>query len=224
MPQLIVCPTQGPAMTTSTWLTVALTLLLSACNNPGDFFMSDEEDAPTVVVKEHPQPKRAYQLTMVIENAPGPFGMIEGSAQYDVINHKTCGERNPVSGTRSRISTHPPIAWKPIGNGQYVAMVYSDLIVDEDYYGNGICRWTLTAASALLRATGAETETRFLPGISATDILAERAVKLYFWGGGYPRSGMDNYPDFGKPSPDNFGQNIRHELFTVTLTAKEAQP
>lgn len=184
--------------------------------------MSEEEDAPTVVVKEHPQPKRTYQLTMVIENAPGPFGMIEGSAQYDVINHKTCGERNPVSGTRSRISTHPPIAWKPIGNGQYVAMVYPDLIVHEDYYGNGICRWQFTEARAQLKATGAEAETDFVPHISAADILAEKTVKLYFWGiGRYPRSQMDNFADFGREDPTEFKAEIRDQLFTISITAKE---
>lgn len=186
--------------------------------------MSDEDEAPTVVLKEHQQPKQAYRLTMVIENAPGPFGLIEGSAQYSVTNHKKCGERNPLSGTRSRISTNPPIEWKPMGNGQYVATVYADLMVDEDYYGNGICRWQFTEARGQLKATGAEAETDFVPHISAADILAEKTVKLYFWNGGYPRSGMDNYPDFGKPDPDKFGENIRNNLFTITLTAKEAQP
>ncbi len=198
-------------------------LSLSACY-PGTVFMENEDEGPTIEIKEHPQPKLAYQLTMVIEHAPGPFGMVEGSAQYNVVNHKACGQRNPASGTRSRIGTHPELHWKPIADNTYVTTVYPDLMVDEDYYGNGICRWTLTAGSALLRATGAQTETRFLPGISAADILAEKTVTLYFWAGGYPRSGMENYPDFGKSTPDKFGENIRDQLFTISLTAKEVQP
>jgi hypothetical protein len=211
-------------MTTSKWYVATLTLLLSACHNPGALFMSDEDEAPTVEIKEHPQPKLAYQLTMVIENAPGPFAMIEGSAQYDVSNYKTCGERNPVSGTRSRISTHPPIEWKSMGNGQYVAMVYPDLMVDEDYYGNGVCHWKLMGASALLKATGAETETRFLPALDIEDILAEKTVKLYFWGGYYPRAKSQNFPDFGEKNISNVPVDQQGEFFTITLTAKEVQP
>jgi hypothetical protein len=212
-------------MTTSKWHVAALTLLLSACHNPGAAFMSDEDKASAADLKEHQQPKQAYQLTMVIENAPGPFGLVEGSAQYDVTNHKRCGQRNPVSGTRSRISTHPPIAWKPISNSQYVATVYPDLMVDEDYYNNGVCHWQFIEARAQLKATGAEAETDFVPHISAADILAEKTVKLYFWGGGrYPRSEMDNFADFGRQDPTEFKPEIRNALFTITLTAKEVQP
>jgi hypothetical protein len=216
-------------MTTSKWYVAALTLLLSACHDPGALFMSDEDEAPTVDIKEHARPKQAYQLTMVIENAPGPFGLIEGSAQYDVTNHKTCGERNPVSGTRSRISTHPPIEWKPMGNGQYLATVYPDLMVDEDYYGNGVCRWKLMGASALLKATGTETETRFLPALDIEDILAERTVKRYFWKGGYPTepdtaSGEKGFPDLGYQDFNKFRPELHDDLFAITLSAKEVQP
>lgn len=177
-------------------------------------------------IKEHQQPQQAYQLTMVIENAPGLFGLIEGSAQYDVVNHQECGQLNALSGTRSRITTHPEIKWKALGNDRYSTIVYRDLIVDEDYYGSGVCRWTLTAASALLKATGAEIETRFLPGISTNDILAEKTVKLYFWKKGYPAepdAAPDDkgFPDFGYESPDKFRPELRGDLFTVTLMAEE---
>lgn len=197
-------------------------LSLSACY-PGTVFMENEDEGPTIEIKEHPQPKRAYQLTMVIENAPGPFGLVEGSAQYNVANHLECGQRNPASGTRSRIGTNPELHWKLVAANTYIATVHPDLMVDEDYYGNGVCRWQFTEARARLKATGAVEETRFVPGFLAADILAEKTVTLYFWAGGYPRSGMENYPDFGKSTPDKFGENIRDQLFTITLTAKEVR-
>ena len=186
--------------------------------------MENEDEGPTIEIKEHPQPAQAYQLTMVIENAPGPFGMVEGSAQYDVENRHACGERNPASGTVSRMTHMPDLHWKPVDATTYTTTVYPDLLVNEDYYGNGVCRWKLMGASALLRATGAETETRFLPALDVEYILAEKTVTLYFWEAGYPRRRMENYPDFGEPSPDKFGENIRDQLFTITLTAKEVQP
>jgi hypothetical protein len=207
-------------MTTSTWLTAALTLLLSACHNPGALLMPK----PEIEIKERQNPRQAYQIVMTIENAPGPFAMIEGSAQYDVINHKECGYIDPVSETISRINTHPPVEWKPIGNGQYIATVYADLMLDEDYYGRGICRWKFTAVSALMRAAGAETETRFLPGISVEEIMAGTPLKLYFWGGGrYPRSQMDDFADFGERSPAEYKAELSNQLFSIILTPKGAQ-
>lgn len=179
---------------------------------------------PDIEIKERQNPKQAYQVVMTIENAPGPFGLIEGSAQYDVANHKECGYIDPVSETISRINTHPPIEWKPTGNGQYITTVYADLMQDEDYYGRGICRWKFTAASALMRATGAETETRFLPGISAEEIMAGTPLTLYFWKGGYPKESMDDYADFGYSDPNKFKAELRDELFTITMTPKDAQP
>jgi hypothetical protein len=207
-------------MTTSTWLTAALTLLLSACHNPGALLMPK----PEIEIKERQNPRQAYQIVMTIENAPGPFAMIEGSAQYDVINHKECGYIDPVSETISRINTHPPIEWKPIGNGQYLATVYADLMLDEDYYGRGVCRWKFTAVSALMRATGAETETRFLPGISAEEILAGKSLTLYFPKMRYPQSGMADFADFGHLDPGKYKPEIRDQLFTITMTPKDAQP
>lgn len=191
--------------------------------------MENEDEGPTIEIKEHPQPGRAYQLTMVIENAPGPFGMIEGSAQYNVVNHLECGQRNPASGTRSRIGTNPELHWKLVAANTYIATVHPDLIMDEDYYGNGVCRWQFTEARARLKATGAMEETRFVPGFPAADILAEQTVRLYFWSGGYPTdtpppSDGKGFADFGYKDANKFRPELRGELFTITLSAKEVQP
>ncbi len=201
-------------------LLAAGALSLTACQNSGTQQMSK----PVIDIKERPNPQQAYRIVMSIDNAPGPFGMIEGAAQYDVVNHNECGYIDPGTETISRINTHPPIEWTPVGEGRYEATVYADLMVDEDYYGRGVCRWKLTAASALLKASGAEVETRFLPGISAEEIVAGTPLTLYFWKGGYPRESMDDYADFGYPDSNKFLPELRDELFTITLTPKAAQP
>jgi hypothetical protein len=207
-------------MTTSMWLPTALALLLSACHNPGALLMPK----PEIQIKERQNPKQAYQIVMTIENPPGPFGMIEGSAQYDVVNHKECGYIDPVSETISRINTHPTIEWKPTGNGQYIATVYADLMVDEDYYGRGVCRWGFTEARARLKATGAEAETRFVPGISAEEIVARTPLTLHFWNGYYPTTEYGDQPDFGKKTIEDVPAEKREEFFTITLTPKDSQP
>lgn len=189
--------------------------------------MSNEDEE--VEIRERQNPLQAYQITMVIENAPGPFGLIEGSAQYDVVNHLECGQLNAVSGTRSRIATNPSLHWKKISDNTYVATVYPDLIVDEDYYGNGVCRWRFTEARGRLKATGSDIETDFVPAISAEEIRAEKAVKFYFWKGGYPvEIGAEprgkGFPDFGYNDPNKFRPELQNELFFITLVAKEGLP
>ena len=216
-------------MTTSKWFAAMLSLLLSACHNPGAFSMSSEAEAPAISIKERPHPQKAYQITMVIENAPGPFGMIEGSAQYDVTNHNECGEINRNAGTISRINTHSPIRWQKRSDTEYVATVYADLMVDDDYYGRGVCHWAFTQARAQLKATGAHEETDFVPAISNEEIAAGQAVTWYFWKGGYPvdtplPSNGKGFPDFGYKSTEKFKPELRNQLFSISLTSKEAQP
>lgn len=179
---------------------------------------------PLIDIKERPDPQRSYRIVMTIDNAPGPFAMIEGSAQYDVINHNECGYIDPGTETISRINTHPPIEWKPIGASQYEATVYADLMLDEDYYGRGVCRWALTEVRARFKATGAEAETRFVPGISVENILSEKSTMLYFWSGYYPRAKSQNFPDFGEDHISDVPDDKKGEFFTIAMTPKEVQP
>lgn len=44
------------------------------------------------IYRKNPYPKQAYRVTMTIEDAPGPFGAVSGTAFYDMTNR---GERAP---------------------------------------------------------------------------------------------------------------------------------
>lgn len=177
-------------------------------------------NTPDIEIKERQNPQKAHRIEMVIENAPGPFAVVEGAANYSVKNHFECGHIDPVPGIASRITTHPPIEWKPLGEGRYEATVYEDLIMDEDYYGRGVCRWELTTVSAMLKATGAEGEARFLPAIPAERIDAGSPIQLFFWGGYYPRAKSDNYPDYGEKEISTVPDQQRDEFFVVTMKAE----
>lgn len=178
----------------------------------------------TVELKVRPRPQQAYRIVMTIENAPGPFGMVEGSAQYDVVNYHECGKINRVAGVASRITTNPPIHWEKTSDTEYVATVYADLMVDEDYYGRGVCRWAFTQARARLKATGTDAETRFVPGINSDDITKGNAVTLYFPDTRYPVSGIPDFVEFGDQNPSNFKPEIQDHLFRIVLEAHEMQP
>lgn len=211
----------SPLLTCTLGLTTALGT--SACSRLESLFMSADTES-TIPVHAQPNPRQAYRLTMTIENAPGPFGDVTGNTQYDVANRQACSKRDPVSGTVGRITHLPDLAWTPTGPGTYEAIVYADGLLDEDYYGLGVCHWELKGAAGILRATGDKRETRFMPAIDDDDIFAERTKILYFWKGGYPRSGMDDYPDLGETSIEKYGEALRNDLFSITLTARKVRP
>jgi hypothetical protein len=102
-------------------------------------------------------------------------------------------------------------------------VVYADQMLDEDYYGRGVCRWQLIQAQVQLKATGAEEEARFVPKIPFKDVLFEGAVTTYLVKKDYPRvPDISNYPAFGHTNRSRYGANIRDEdLFTITLSARK---
>lgn len=209
-----------------------MVLCISACSasetNMSPSTSTDTGLQPVVqergLAKLNPQPKRGYEVVLTIEDAPGPFALVEGRAQYDVTNENECGHINATSGTAERITSIEPFTLTKVSETEYRGTVYFDLMQDEDYYGRGVCRWELVALRANLRASGKDGETLFGPAIMAEQILSGNSTELYFWKGGYPRSGMDNYFDSGYAKPEELKPEIRDELFKITLKAQGPQP
>lgn len=175
--------------------------------------------------KLNPQPKRAYTITMTLADAPGPFASVEGVAHYSVTNSAECGRKIPIAGAFPSISTSELFTLTRVSDTEYVGTVYADLIVDEDYFGRGICRWEFTSVSMHLRATTNDGDTRFIPNIHADAVLALGSDTKYFWKARYPRvEDYDGFPVFGETSLASVPESRRGEFFTITLAAKEAQP
>ncbi|MDO5611554.1 MAG: hypothetical protein Q4G62_12430 [Pseudomonadota bacterium] len=174
--------------------------------------------------KLNPAPKQAYEITLTIDNAPGPFEVVRGSAQFDVTNEGDCGYIDPISGALHRITRLEPFVLNKAGDNTYKGIIYLDYMMDEAYYGRAVCHWEFTAASGYLRATTDEGTTRFLPGLAREDVLAEKSTTTYFWRGGYPRRKLDNFADIGSPSPLRMSEEVRHDLFTITLSARKVAP
>lgn len=176
------------------------------------------------LAKLNPSPRKAFEVTLTLKDAPGTFGLVQGAAQYDVSNEAECGKIQPETGTAGRITSQEDFALKKISDTEYRGTVYLDLMQDEDYYGRGVCHWEFSGASVTLKATGAEEETRFLSFIEAAKITAQQTSTEYYWSERYPRSEMSNFPDMGKSDPEGFKSEIRDNLFTITLAAKEVAP
>ncbi|MFC6839698.1 hypothetical protein [Xanthomonas theicola] len=177
------------------------------------------------VYRKSPHPTQAYRITMTIEDAPGPFGHISGTAFYEMTNHRDCTPIEPIAGVWSKSSEGGiPIHFQKINEVTYVATIYADGMVDADYYGKGICLFELNGAGITLRATGKHEETRFQPSLFKKEIYSSTLKTTYFWKGGYPRSDVGNYPDTGEDDLNKYAEQNRSNLFQITLKTEKVNP
>jgi len=208
----------------SLWLASGLMLGLSAC-----YFPTSSGKRTMVEHTVNPQPKQAYQITMTLADAPGPFAFMQGLVQYDVVNQECLSppKDNP-GGAPMHLTRHIEFELTRVSDVQYTGTVYADGIFDEDYYGRGICRWQLTQARVHLKATGAPRETLFNASISAELLLAEKTEKIYFLKASYPRN-----PESLVDSPVTSGQSditntppqfTEKDFFTITVASKRSEP
>ncbi|WP_052338331.1 hypothetical protein [Luteimonas huabeiensis] len=163
---------------------------------------------------------------MRIDDAPGEFGWMVGRMQFDVTNRECPPppKENP-GGTSSPVPTYSilfELVRQP--DGTYAGQFFTDGMIDEDDYGRGVCRWALTNLQVQMRATGAEGETLFISNFVGDEIEGGQTEKsFYYWSRRYPRSRIDNYPASGSPSPEDFGADVRNQLFKITLAIEGAK-
>lgn len=180
----------------------------------------DVEEGGRGLAKLNPSPTRAHALVVKIEGAPGPLDVVEAVAQYDVTNEAQCGRVIPATGTAGRITSQEPVTLRRVGDNEYHGTVYLDRMLDEDYYGRGVCQWAFSGASAMLKASGAPGETRFLSFIDAETLTNDQPTVRYYTKRTYPRARMEDFPDNGEASPSDYTPELQKETFSVTLSGK----
>jgi hypothetical protein len=158
---------------------------------------------------------------------------VRGSAQYDVVNEEQCGHIEPASGTASRITSQEPLELTRISDEEYQGTLYLDRMQNQQYYGRGVCRWEFTGAGALLKATGAKVETRFLTFVDAPELVAGKTYTRYYLLGDYPRlerddaldlPAIDDFAASGEEHPTTYRPGLRDSLFSISITAAETNP
>jgi hypothetical protein len=164
----------------------------------------------------NPAPKQAYRVTLNIDDAPGPFAVIEGFAQY--VAEDCTYMINKAAGVPAHPQKIIPIAYKKIDERTYETMIYIDAMQDEDYFGQGVCRWNLVVVSAELRATGAKGETRFFASLSLDSLLANKAQTKQHETKRYPTDAA--LPDFTSMGLDP----ITGKSFSLTFTSEAIAP
>lgn len=215
-------------------LGLAATLALAACNLSG-IDMTDSSpaspDASPVraerpAYRRNPNPTQAYRITMRIEDAPGPFAHMLGLAQFDVVNPECLPppDNNPGGYTSPVPTVGIEIPLRQVADNEYAGIVHADQMLDEDYHGRGTCRWALIQAQVQLKATGAAGETRFVPSLTGDQVVAGGSLRVLLPRRVYPRTSIDDYPEFGQTDRSKYVSINDSDLFTVALTARRESP
>ena len=102
---------------------------------------------------------------------------------------------------------------------------YRDGLLDEDYYGTGVCQWTLTAVSIGFSATGAKDDTEYAVLLGTKDLQPGTEFRQHYWKGGYPGAKNESgvpLSNGGRRNPEGYSEPFRSNLFSITakVTAK----
>ena len=169
--------------------------------------------------KRNPNPQERYEITVTIKDAPGPFTDILGSMQYWVPDDSCMPESQP-SGIRKNPKEWIRYPIERVAENTYRAEVWTDGMVDEDYHGLGVCKWTLVQTTTRFRGKTVS----FTPDLTLQELRAQQPKTLYFSNRTYLSTELEGFPDSGETSPSGFGVEVQDELFTITLTPQRIAP
>lgn len=220
----------SPPSLTSLLAASLLATALTACANPpmDDEFSTFPGDRPNEIqrgakppVPRHNPAAVPYEITLEIENAPGPFGHVVAEMDYDVADRRCMPRLGGMSGTRVQGTQVIPVRLERIGPSTYRGVVYDELLVDEDYYGLGICRWRFEGVGFGLQATGSDADTRFGEYLSRNDITAGERVRGYAAHLHYPATDIPGYTAVTYRDPAKFRPEHRDRLLVLDFSIRK---
>uniref|UniRef100_UPI0035A104E7 hypothetical protein n=1 Tax=Neisseria dentiae TaxID=194197 RepID=UPI0035A104E7 len=116
-------------------------------------------------VKINPARKNRYEVTVNIKDAPGGFEFAEGRELYYAKNCKYTTNRMMGATANPHFDQIVPLT--KVGGTTYQGVFYTDSPLNEDYYGQGVCKWENIGISMEFKASNKDNrDTRFSPSIN----------------------------------------------------------
>lgn len=205
------------------------TASLSACSESNKMSIQQQTEAR---FKLNPEPKQAYRVRIKINDAPGrlkPTGDM-----YIGYAARNCSYTiSKLAGATASPEKNIPIKMDLVGNDEYEMLFYADAVLNEDYFGEGICRWQPENFGASFKATGKAEETEFNISDVMENLTKTNTLTKYYWKGAYPyflNNDGSIYNDHNVVSSgnstdqlDNFSVEQQKNLFTITVTLEKVE-
>jgi len=164
-------------------------------------------------IQLNPDPSMRYEVVFHIDNPNFIFESTEVTALYEVTN-ELCAPRVPISGVRKAPRMHVPLQLRQVDPRTYATSVVGDLLHDEDYFGLGVCHWSLTSVNMIVRRG----QSALSAGIVGRDIFSGAESTDY-----YPKA-WDTYGHAGFAevgSSDIRSYRDPTSTFAISVRAKE---
>lgn len=167
-------------------------------------------------VQQNLHPRQRHEITVRIDDAPGPFDSVEGKMQFHIANADSCVPQDPISGAHPISDYDVPFTLVRVGDNEFRGVIYTDLVEDGNYYGLDTCHWEFASANISMKSHGV----LFGSGIGLKMIISGGIVTRY----------MPKRFYFGSRLPDMFiiGETMsdekslhRGDYFSITLTARD---
>lgn len=210
-------------------LTAALLSIssISACSNSENSMSIQQETEAKFHL--NPQPKQAYRLKIKINDAPGPLKLM-GKMGVGYKAEDCTYIINKIEGAPAHPEKNVQFDIHQINEFEYESIIYVDAVLNEDYFGNGVCHWNPEGFGFSLSATGKPEETRFNFSDILEKLLNKKLLTQYYWKWTYPFSKKEDgtlYTDsvhYGIVSPELYDAEKHKEMFSITVSLEEIQP
>jgi hypothetical protein len=170
---------------------------------------------PEIEIRANPQPRREYAMVIAFAGIPGPIGDVKATADYAVDN-VDCVPPLLLSGARLRPEHSLDLPLQSIDANRYGLTFHADALRDEDYFGMGVCRWSMQWATVRFRSASTE----FVGAIAIDRIESGTPIVLHYLVSDYERAPEPSSVVFGEET-DLYTAEAGPR-FTVTLIPSEA--
>lgn len=166
--------------------------------------------------RKNPHPVQRYEV-IATADAPGPWDKVSGTVFFDVLN-LACTPKDKFLGVHAKPQDVAiDFEMTRTGKNTWAGHFYRDAMLDEDYYGLGICRWDATSVTPVF-ATHGETfgaPTGFDEGRRGLQVL-------YFKKSDYASHSLDQA--YGTTSDDPDVVHHPGAFFSISVIIKKVTP
>lgn len=208
----LTCLTRPSGYLAQAVVAVALFGLLPACR-------SDPSNAlHPIEVKENPAAHRGNALEFRFSSLPGSIRLSDAELHFEVQNRECV----PMDYGRAWGGVRLPPAYglpahiSRASDGALIVNVPKDALIDEDYFGLGVCHWALQSVSLPFASDRA----RFVASVSADEILAGKDLVLRYLVSDYT-SGAEHLTAIFGEHPGFYADNKPQFSLKVTVRAGE---